>query len=56
MEPDLKQKPDPKDDINPKYTPEGGANIADDLGPGTASGEDAGVGTPGDSRKPYKVK
>jgi hypothetical protein len=56
---DLKQKPDPKDDVNPKFVPEGGDCLCDALDEHmTSHADDDGnaVGSLGNTRKPYKVK
>jgi hypothetical protein len=48
-------KASPKeDDINTKFSPEGGDLTSEVLKPGKVTGEDVGVGSYGDTRKPFK--
>jgi len=41
-------------DVNPKHTAPKGPSIFPDIGPGKESGWDSGVGSPDNTRKPFK--
>jgi hypothetical protein len=56
---DQKQKPDPKDDVNPKFTPDGGDCLADAIDEHVKQyhdGDESAVGSLANKHVPFKVK